>query len=407
LRQPDRVNILVGAPFIPVNSFDNITSNRLKSDVKMLENMIANLVQSAERVKDPKGVVASACLMLGVQFDTAYFAFTQGTNKEVKILDYGFVVTCDEALPKPKIYPWIDKSDTIRRMRKHLSTGSKIKNLPNIVSSLSASGSMSLDKKVAGNFSKNKNICWKHSNCLTDKCYPSNLVSFFNVLLYIIRTKKVRNLNEFEQLDSRFFEKNPARFSSNDMKVDVDSEDNFPSFLTIPENLDKSTCVVSESQYIRHKTGKEPIKIEIVSKDNMVNFILFDGIGTKEDLGRLLERLAQLKDVDCCPIVTFDPKSETFGAWILMEPINAKVAKTIAREIKEEVKKKHKIKLNCNIYPNYTSYESAKRHSTNEISLPLYAGAQILVNGQFVDNTDELTVRIHDFSGLTELIEKF
>jgi hypothetical protein len=214
----------------------------------------------------------------------------------------------------------------------------------------------------------------------------------------------VNHQKGFEQLDSRFFEKNPAGFSSASMKVANDSEDSFLGTSNNCESLGKFTCVISESQCTRHINGKEPIKVEIVSTDNMVNFILFDDIKTVKDTRNLWQYLTHMKSGPFEPLITFNPKTETYGAWLFVEPVNAKVAKRIAKTIIGKVEKKFKIKLNCSIYPQYTSFKSSITHGTNEIILPLYAGAKVFVNGKFLDDTDEFTIKIHDFSGLAEYI---
>jgi hypothetical protein len=396
-----RVIVAIGAAYTKKNAFDGITKNREEADLKALESMVANVVQAMSRAKDPDGVIPSACLMLGVTYETAYSIFTQGTNKKINITPTGFDVTCDRELPRPKLFDWIDKAETIRQMRKHL----KIEKEAEKSNSRSKASVMLAEKKVTGNISKNKNIYWKQSNSTIHNLLSHNLISF---LYYIYnRRQKVNHQNEFEQLDSRFLEKNPAGSSSASMKVAMDSEDSFLDTINIDESLNKFTCVISESQYSRHKNGKEPIKVEIISTDNMVNFILFENIKTRGDLNRLLERLALLKSIDCKSLITFDPKTESYGVWVFMEPINAKQAKRIARAVKERVEKKYRIKLDCQIYPRYTTYKSAITHGTNEIILPLYAGSKIHVNGQFVDDTDELTIRIHDFSTLAEYIEEY
>lgn len=395
-----RVIVAIGAAYTKKNAFDSITKNREESDYKALEAMIANVVQAMSRAKDPAGQIPSACLMLGVTYETAYSIFTQGINKRITFTPNGFDVTCDRELPRPKLYDWIDKAKTIRQMMKHL----KIENPVEKSNSGTEAPVMLAEKKVAGNISKNKNIYWKQSNSTSHNLLSYNLISF---LYYIYnRRQKVNHQNRFEQLDSRFIKKNPAGSPSASMKVAIGSEDSNLENVPISEDLDKFTCVISESQYIRHKIGKEPIKVEIVSTDNMANFILFDNIKTKGDLKRLFERLAHLKSVDCKPLITYDPKTETYGVWIFVEPINAKQAKRIARAVKERVEKKFRIKLDCQIYPKYTTYKSAITHG-NDIILPLYSGAKILVNNQFVDDTSELSITIHDFSTLAEYIGKY
>ena len=151
-----------------------------------------------------------------------------------------------------------------------------------------------------------------------------------------------------------------------------------------------------------HKTGKVPLKIKIISKENMVNFILFDNITNKNDLDRLRSYLATIK---CNPMITYNPKIEAYGVWIFTEPIHAKKAKRISKEIKGTIYKISRIKLNCDIYPNYASYENINKHSINEITLPLYAGGQVLSNGQFTDDISELDIIVHDFSDLAEHFE--
>jgi hypothetical protein len=105
------------------------------------------------------------------------------------------------------------------------------------------------------------------------------------------------------------------------------------------------------------------------------------------------------------PMITYNPKIEAYEVWIFTKPIHAKVAKRISKGIKGTIYKSSRIKLNCDIYPNYTSYENINKHSINEITLPLYAGSQVLVNGQFTDDISELNIVVHDFSDLANYFE--
>jgi hypothetical protein len=151
-----------------------------------------------------------------------------------------------------------------------------------------------------------------------------------------------------------------------------------------------------------HKTGQVPLKIKIISKENMVSFILFDNITNKNDLDRLRSYLATIK---CNPMITYNPKNEAYGAWIFTEVIHAKEAKRISREIIKNIYKIGRIKHNYDIYPHYVSYENINKYSINEITLPLYAGGQVLVNGQFTDDISELDIMVHDCSDLAEHFE--
>ena len=352
-----RVIVAIGAAYTKKNAFDGITKNRAESDMKALEAMIANVVQAMSRAKDPNGKVPSACLMLGVTYDTAYSIFTQGANKKINLTPTGFDVTCDRELPKPKLYTWTDKADVIRRMRKHLSKGSETATFSEKLSSRTEGLVMLSEIKVAGNFSENINSCEKQSNSLIHKCMSYNLISFFYYIIYIDGkrwTTKIKSINRINAFSN--FE--PAGFLSASMKMASDTEDSILKNVAFHENLDKYTCVISESQYIRHKNGKEPIKAEIVSKDDMVSFILFDDIKTVKDTNNLWQYLAHLKYGECEPMITFDPKAKTHGVWIFIEPINAKLAKRIAKTVIEKVEKKYRIKLNCNIYPKYTSLKA-------------------------------------------------
>jgi hypothetical protein len=158
----------------------------------------------------------------------------------------------------------------------------------------------------------------------------------------------------------------------------------------------------SESEWTRHKEGKEPVTAQIIDMDDTVRFICFAKL-QQSGLNHILDHL----DGKIHPVITRDPRKNMFNLWIFTTPVSAETAKSTAKTILKEIQDQIGIRVDCQVLPRYASKKSmlANKNKTfendpNEIRLPLYSGELVLRDDKFTNDIEGMQISVYDLAGI-------
>lgn len=344
-----RVGAVICAAYAPPNWPDTITNSREESDIVLEDVKDATSCQAAQRVKDPDGLVPSCLYTIGVTEEQNHQIYTHGTNRKITIGEFEngqkkpITVTCEEYVTKPVIVQYGDFATSFAMMKDHM-----------------CDKSMSPDRskeQIAVGKELSKMLCAQRPPIINniggrDAIEVSN-VGFHNLISKCI------------------------------MSGDVD--------------LSKLT----EKRIGRHISGKEPIKIPVVSKDGVSNFVLFKDIKLDKDVVRLCSYLSQ-KNLPY--VVEHNDKNESYNVWLFIKPIKAIRAKSFCEQVLRNIRDIKKIPLYCDVLPKITNRRSVGFDKQNEIKL-LLCNTKVLIDGEFVNYPESLSVEIADLEPFLKYME--
>lgn len=159
---------------------------------------------------------------------------------------------------------------------------------------------------------------------------------------------------------------------------------------------------LNESKIKRHIDGKKMQKAQVVAKDGKVGWILFRDIKFERDVEKIVKHL---NSCNCPFVIEKDTKSQTYGIWVFIEPIEAKKAKKFGEYIIREIEKCDGRNFHCDLIPKYTHPKGAKFKENNEIKLPLHPDSRILIGSDFVSTFESLEIGIVDITTCVAKIE--
>lgn len=344
-----RVGAVICPAYAPPNWPDTITNSREESDIVLEDVKDATSCQAAQRVKDPAGLVPSCLYTIGVTEDQNYQIYTHGTNRKIIIGEFEngqkkpITVTCEEYVTKPVVVQYGDFATSFAMMKDHMYGKSMSPDRQ--------------DEKIALGNELSKMPCAQRPPIINnigglDAIDVSN-VGFHNLILKCM------------------------------MSGDID--------------LSKLT----EKRIGRHISGKEPIKIPVVSNDGVSNFVLFKDIKLNKDVVRLCSYLQQ-KGLPY--IVEHDDKNKFYNVWLFIKPIKAIRAKSFCEQVLKNIRDIEKIPLSCDILPKLTNKRSVGFDKQNEIKF-LLCNTKVLIDGDFVNYPESLSVEIADLEPFLKYME--
>lgn len=349
-----RIGIFVGGGYIPVYARAGSTDSYEEAYRKARETFFCNSWQAIERVKDPDGIALSAAITLMPIEDVIEM------NEFINRYD---IMKCKSLVAMPKVLDLgADVYAGLINVRSNLTSGAR--------------GSTSTnDKNFAQNFSENFESNKQQSNCANGKLLSKRNIGFYYVL-YNIQVNFDKKCEKTEQLDERDFVQGSVHLATLSRPIvelaDADSSDD---------------TGFTDSEWHWHVEGRKPLYAEIIAKNDTVRFINFSNL-TRSSANKIAR---YMKSNDLWGVVTLD-KQGTYGIWLFTEPVQARVAKFVAKSIMTGAG------IKCEYQPKFSARRRSIEHGENEIRLPMYNKEQVARNGEFTDNIDGLMVEINDFS---------
>lgn len=350
-----RVMIAVGVANKPSNAFDVITTNTEEAKRMLYESVHCDTWQAWSRVKDPSGKVTSIVFALGCTVEECEALTTWGYDRRVEVMPYierqkkVITVNCREGIITK---PYIKKCQNFTEMLKQATQHKQSKNFPE---------------------------------------KSENLLIYYNISRFCRKTGK--NLGSSNELVKMVLNRldvysmqNPdgTYFKVKNRVTDKVIEDHIQGDLTIGayqfnvENKVKWICFDIDSHAPKNKEETlEDIenrdKVAENSKDRMFNFL------TSAKIPFLLEYSGSL---------------HSYHFWIFLEPVDGKIARQFALDIKREVD------IDCEVFPKQDRI--GKDGYGNLVKVPFATHrknglrSQILVDGKLVRDIENLYVEVLD-----------
>lgn len=397
-----RCAVAIGGAPIPNNAFDVITRDKRRSNILNITASHQRAAQAVMRVKDPSAKFPSVIFMIGVTKMECNNIFTFGYDRLVSIGEYTkgqhkpVSVEVSEAVTMPNIRLYDDFGSRLQAAKKHMQIESRSTSVPIINST--------------HDFETQESIPGTGSTKIGQNLFQQNISRFSTIGQPIpknlLQSQLHTNINNniLGSRDGILMSKNAF------LNLICNVGTSFHEFLTeqAPNNdsyIPNSISPLSESRIKWHAVGKKAIKIPLVSKDGKSSFIQFSNIKIVGDRDRLCNYLTSTR----IPyIVELNAKMESYNIWVFIEPIKAKHAKMFAGRIlaeaeRIEVKKddetrdikiRESIKIQCEVLPKYTNVKDAKIKEFNEIKLILHPHSYLLIDGEFVNDFEEINIGI-------------
>ncbi|ETA68865.1 hypothetical protein MettiDRAFT_2352 [Methanolobus tindarius DSM 2278] len=330
-----RVCILIGLAHKPGHAFDVMRGTANESQILKEESMHADVMQAASRVKDPAGLEPSIVFALGCREYDLNNVFKWGIGRDVHITQSGGktvrkdidVTISGDEIPQPNIKYLHDWQETL------------------VESILCKESLYSYAKKLP---------------------LLSNVYGTFQAYQYKINSKS--NL-----FDSFFGHQN----------VDTSIRNSDGSF-TKPE-------LITDELVSKHLSEKIELHFNSLQPDNSVNFVMFESFN-EQDIHRLKIHLDSMEIPyvieKLVPYVNISIRPDPLRVWILLEPVPASLANQFAKNLLKQAGFKVRGDKEIDFYPKKT-----KRNPRNKgarIRMPFGKGSKILVDGEFVDDFEEL-----------------
>ncbi len=398
-----RCAVAIGGAPIPNNAFDVITRDKKRSNILNITASHQRAAQAVMRVKDPSAKSSSVIFMIGVTEKECYNIFTYGYDRFVSIGEYvkgqqkPVSVEVSEAVTMPNIRLYDDFGSRLQAAKRHMQC--KSKSLPG--SKINSTHDFETPESIPGTgpTKTGQNLFQQNISRFSTIGQPIPK----NLLQSQLHTNKLNNYI-LGSRDGILISKNAF------LNLICNVGTSFQGFLTeqAPNNdsgVSNSILPLSESRIKLHAIGKKSIKIPLVSKDGISSFVQFSYIKIIGDRDRLCNYLTLTR----IPyIIELNAKTESYNIWVFIEPIKAKYARMFAERIlaeaeRIEVKKddetkdikiRESIKIECEVLPKHTNVKGAKFKEYNEIKLMLHPHSYLLIDGEFVNDFEDIKVGI-------------
>ena len=332
-----RVGILIGLAHKPGHAFDSIRNTAEESQILKEESMHADVAQAASRVKDPAGIKPSIVFALGCREDDLNSSFHWGIRRSVSII--------------------------------HLRRGQK--NIVNV--------------KVGREQVSKPTIFFENE-------WPETLISSILCKNYLYsKPRKVPYIN------------NNGTFQTYEYKINsrcslVDSFFDHKQVSISRKDANKR-MLLTDDLLTRYSTRKVKLDFYTLQPDNTVNFIMFE---SKNEYA--ISRLKLFLDNLAIPYVIerltasrkIKQNPDNLRVWILLNNTPADKASAFAQEVLKTAGFNIRGDKEIEYYPRQTKRNS---HSFGErIPIPFGVNSQVLVDGKFVKDFDEMTIGCLDLS---------
>lgn len=352
-----RVMIAIGIANKPSNSFDVVTTNTTESKKMLYESVHCDTWQAWSRVKDPQGKVQSIVFALGCTVEECEALTTWGYDRTVEVKPYVngqkkiIKVLCKNGLISR---PLIKKCKSFDEMTKEGSLHKLSKKLP---------------EKTA------KPLFYNIIRGFTKKTGESLHSSTDLIALVLNRPDAyaIQNPN-----GGYFKVKNPV--------TDVIIQKHLEGSLTIgayqfnPDNLVKWVCFDIDSHAPKNVTETED---DIKKRDEKA----------ENDMNRMCNFL---KSSDVPFLLEKSGSPHSYHIWVFVNPVDGSKAKQFGIDVKKETG------IDCEVFPKQEKI--GKDGYGNLVKVPLATHqihkthSEILVNGEFVRDFNDLKIEILDLS---------
>lgn len=351
-----RIMIAVGLANKPSNSFDVITTNTEESKRMLYESVHCDTWQAWSRVKDPSGKVTSIVFALGCTVEECDALTTWGYDRTVDVEPYverqkkTITISCDEG----KITkPFIKKCQNFTEMLKAATQHKQSKNFPE----------------------KSQNLLIFYNNISRFSKKMGKSLGSSNELVKLVLNRQ--DAYAFQNADGTYFK-------VKNMVTDKVIEDHIKGDVTIGayqfnlENKVKWICFDIDSHAPKNIVEtKEDVenrdKVAENSKDRMFNF---------------------LRSVKIPFLLEYSGSLHSYHFWIFLEPVDGKIARQFALDIKREVD------IDCEVFPKQDRI--GKDGFGNLVKVPFATHrknglkSSILVNGELTRDIENLQIEILD-----------
>lgn len=395
-----RCAVAIGGAPIPNNAFDVITRDKKPSNILNITASHQRAAQAVMRVKDPSAKSPSVIFMIGVTERECNNIFTYGYDRFVSIGEYvkgqqkPVSVEVSEAVTMPNICLCDDFGSRLQVAKRHMQDKSK-----------STPGSII---NSTHDFEPQESIPGTGPAKIGQNLFQQN-ISRFSIIgqpipKNLLQSQLHTNINNYilGSRDGILMSKNAF------LNLICNVGTSFRGVLTeqAPNNdsyIPNSIPPLSESRVKWHAVGKKSIKVPLVSKDGNSSFVQFSNIKIVGDRDRLCNYLTSTRVPH---IIELNAKTQSYNIWVLIEPIKAKDARMFAERILAEaerievkkddetkdVKVRESIKIQCDVLPKYTNVKGAKFKEYNEIKLMLHPHSYLLIDGEFVNDFEEIII---------------
>lgn len=321
-----RVGILVGAAHKPTHAFDVMHSNYTDSQVLREESMHADTWQALSRVKDPNGKDPSVVYALGCSLDTIKNVVSWGIDRQLEITE-----------------PMVKGEKRIVDVH----TEGKPISQPEVL--LSEEWEETLLRGVL------------HQNSLYSKPQKvPNIKDYYGTFQHY-----QYKINSKCSLHERFFRH--KRVST---------------FLKRMNRTFSKETELTDELLLKHANGEVDLHFCTLQPDNTVNFIMFESMDENS-----INRLRLYLYGNSIPHV-IEKINSLLRIWILTENTPAINANNLGQDILRKAGFNVRGDRVIDVYPKQTKRNS--RSKGDLIPMPFGKNSQILVDGKFVSDFDEL-----------------
>ena len=365
-----RFGVIISAGYMPSNA-KYYAKDKEEEKQKALIDAFSATIHAMTRIKDPHGKINSALIAIMKQEDLINLV-KQSTHNGI--------------MKAPEIFPcYSNNKINFAKIRRHMNK-TKVKS-ETVQEETVEIKSVDFAKNPAENISEISDIDRQQSNSQNHHDSSNNQFFGLSALQYIYASP-VTEASIFDRLDEREFSQD---FSGNRHICQL-----------IAKLLNEKTTF-SDSDWKWHKIGKNPLVTELITVKNEIKVLGFSGL-EKIDAKHIIEAI----NGEFKPLIFKECKNNTYSILIITVPISAMTAKQICNNILDRVFTNHgkALDLKTNVIPAYTSRKSAKTHGNNQFRLPMYAGEQVLREGKFTADFEDMPVTIHDLRNYKRIHDK-
>ncbi len=372
----ERILIAVGMAYKPANAYDGITNSFKTSRTLLHESIHSDTWQAWSRVKDPSGENPSIVFALGCRGEACDKITRWGYGRNVIIDgDKHSLQIENECITSPKTIECTDFNEMLNVANTHKPAI----NLGN----LSKINNFKFDQK-------NENGSEEHQlkymvSVINEKCLFNYIYRHFCLIKDTIYLKSdlidliVNRRDAFieQSFDGEYF-KVSSEISDTLIDNHINHKITIGSYFL--DNINNVKCIAFDVDSHPKKNATEE---EIVQSDEKA----------EEDLIKLTEYLT----LNGLPyIVEASGSKHSYHIWILLQPVKAKIAKQFGKLILKDAGVK------CELFPKQELV--SRKGYGNAIKLPFALHkktgntSKIMINGEFVEDFEELEVGILDIS---------
>jgi len=372
----ERVLIAVGMSYKPANAYDGITKTLECSRTLLYESVHSDTWQAWSRVKDPSGETPSLIFALGCRGEACEKAVRWGYNRKLTIGDNKHSVEIgNECISRPKIIECGDFEEmlmaaNVHKIGKNSGYLTNVKKIERDQKKLIGSGGRHL-KDLVTVFDKKCLIYYRYRHFST----ISVTIYFKRDLIDLIVNRRDAFIEQGH--DGDYF-KVGSEISNTLVQNHIDHKITIGSYFL--DNTNNVKCIAFD--------------VDSHPKDNAsVEEIIQSNEKAEDNLIRLTKYLTQNQ----IPFtVEASGSKHSYHVWVLLQPVNAKKAKQFGKLILKDAGVK------CELFPKQAVI--SKNGYGNAIKLPFALHrsngntSKIMVNGEFVEDFEEMQVGILDIS---------